>query len=152
MTQGNSIFSLQQPAQTSAHSVDTEPLQQPAKPAPGKRKPQPEIDVHLHDRGLSFEFVVKGKLTANTVHALEQSWLTAQSILADKALSVDLSGLSSVDEEGRRCLTRMTASGAHLKASSPPQSEDLLKSLGVPIIKPTRSKGVWLWYFRRLAE
>ena len=39
------------------------------------------MDIYLNDSIKSFEFVLKGDLTAGSVQNLEQAWITAASIL-----------------------------------------------------------------------
>jgi ABC-type transporter Mla MlaB component len=96
------------------------------------------MDIYLNDSIESFQFVLKGDLAAGSVRSLEQAWITATSILGGKDVSVEVSGLTAADDAGVELLYRMTASGARLTAALPPESEDLLRSLGIPVAAPAR--------------
>jgi len=96
------------------------------------------MEIYLNDSVKRFEFVLKGDLADGAVRSLEQAWLTATSILRGKDVSVEVSGLTAADEAGVRLLYRMTASGARLRVASPPESEELLRSLGIVLAAPAR--------------
>jgi len=96
------------------------------------------MDIYLNDSVKSFEFILKGDLAAASVRSLEQAWITARSILGGKEVSVEVSGLTAADDAGVELLYRMTASGVRLTAALPPESEDFLRSLGIPVAAPAR--------------
>jgi ABC-type transporter Mla MlaB component len=109
------------------------------------------MQMYLNDSVKSFEFVLHGELTGDAVQSLEQAWTTATSILNGKELRVDVSALTTADAGGIELLCRMTGSGARLRAPWPPQSEEFLRSLGVPVVAPPRRSGwPWIWGVRRL--
>ena len=109
------------------------------------------MDIYLNDSVTSFEFVLKGELSGAAVRSLEQAWVTATSILGGKEVSVEVSGLTAADDAGVELLYRMTASGARLTAALPPDSEELLRSLGIPVAAPVRrEKGTLLSSLGRL--
>lgn len=89
------------------------------------------MDIYQHDSAAMFRFVLRGRLNGDQVQDLECAWTTAKSILAGKDLAVDISGLVDADRAGLDLLFRMRTSGARLTAALPPESEDLLRSLGV---------------------
>ena len=97
--------------------------------------------MYLNDSVKSFEFVLQGELTGDAVQSLEQAWTTATSILNGKELLVDVSALAAADAEGIELLCRMTGSGARLTVARPPQSAELLRSLGVLVVMPPRRSG-----------
>jgi ABC-type transporter Mla MlaB component len=96
------------------------------------------MEIYLHDSATTFQFVLRGKLAGNAVRDLEQSWITAQSILGGKELVIDVSGITDADDAGVSLLSRMRESGARLIAAQPSQPEDFLRSLGVPAAAPRR--------------
>ena len=96
------------------------------------------MDLYLNDSVKSFEFVLRGDLAAGSVRSLEQAWITATSILGGKEVYVDVSGLTAADDAGVELLYRMIASGVRMRAALPPESEDLLRSLGIPVAAPAR--------------
>jgi len=94
------------------------------------------MEMYLHDSANSLQFVLRGGL-ANQVRDLEQAWTTARSILAGKALVVDVSGITDADESGVDLLSRIRESGARLTAALPPKSEEFLRSLGLRAAAPS---------------
>jgi anti-anti-sigma regulatory factor len=95
------------------------------------------FDMYLHDSATMFRFVLSGELTGHRVQDLAQAWTTAQSILKDNELVVDVSGLTGADEFGVDLLSRMRQSGARLTVALPPMSEEVLRSLGLPVPVPS---------------
>ncbi len=91
------------------------------------------IDIYQHDSATIFRFILRGDLAGQHVLELEHAWTTARSILEDKELVVDVSGISDADGEGVELLHRMRDAGARLTAALPPQSEEFLRSLGIPV-------------------
>jgi len=94
------------------------------------------MELYQHDNAAMFRFVLRGGLTGAYVTELEHAWTTAQSILNGRDLAVDVSAMTNADESGVDLLFRMRDSGAHLMAPLPPASEELLRSLGVPVAAP----------------
>src|ERR1035438_4324949 len=94
--------------------------------------------MYLNDSVKTFEFVLQGELTGNSVQSLEYAWITATSILNGKEVLVDVSALRAADAQGIELLDRMTGSGARLRAALPPHSEGFLGSLGVLVVAPPR--------------
>ena len=103
------------------------------------------MEIYLNDSVKRFEFVLTGDLADGAVRSLEQAWLTATSILGGKDVSVEVSGLTAADEAGVELLYRMTASGARLRAALPPDSEGLLRSLGIPVAALARREKATLF-------
>jgi len=99
------------------------------------------MTTYLNDSVQTFEFVLHGELTGDAVRSLEQAWITATSILNGKEVFVDVSALKAADTQGFDLLSRMTESGARLRATRPPRSEDFLRSLGVLVVAPPRRSG-----------
>jgi ABC-type transporter Mla MlaB component len=99
------------------------------------------MDMYQHDSATMFRFVLRGELIGDWVQDLEHAWNTAKSILGGKDLVVDISGITKADSLGVDLLSRMRESGARLTAALPPESEDLLRSLGVPMEAPGGRRG-----------
>jgi hypothetical protein len=111
------------------------------------------MDMYQHDSATMFQFVLRGGLAGDEVLDLEHAWNTAQSILAGRELVVDISGITSASLPGVELLSRMRKSGARLTAPLPPESRDLLRSLGVPAAaQHGRRCGTWAWRLLRLAR
>jgi ABC-type transporter Mla MlaB component len=94
------------------------------------------MDMYQHDSATMFQFVLQGDLIGDQVLELQHAWTTAKSILAGKELVVDISGMTNADPSGVDLLSRMRESGACLTAALPPASEEILRSLGVPVAAP----------------
>lgn len=99
------------------------------------------MDIYQHDSAAMFRFVLRGHLADEHVLELEHAWTTARSILQQKELVVDVSGISDADPQGAELLHRMRDAGARLTAALPPKSEELLRSLGIPTAPCGRTLG-----------
>lgn len=72
------------------------------------------MTIYQHDERARFRFQLRGPLVAHAARELECSWQTALSILGGKDLVVDITGVTEVDDVGRKLLNRMRESGAHI--------------------------------------
>ena len=109
------------------------------------------MQMYLNDSVETFEFVLRGELTGDAVQSLKYAWITATSILHGKEVLVDVSALTAADAEGIELLYSMAESGARLRATLPPHSEELLRSLGVLVVAPPRlGSRPWRLSLRRL--
>ena len=109
------------------------------------------MQMYLNDSVKTFEFVLQGELTADTVPSLEHAWITARSILHGKEVFVNVSALTAADAEGIDLLSRITASGARLKAAPQSRSMEFLRSMGVILVAPSRrGRRSWAAGLRRL--
>ena len=77
------------------------------------------MEMYQHDSPARFEFVLRGDLTGDPITDLEHAWNTAKSILGDKVLVVDISGIKTADAHGIALLSRMRESGARLTGVLP---------------------------------
>jgi len=66
----------------------------------------------IHDGASAFRFELEGALASGDVAELDQCWHTAASTIAGKALVVDLTSLTAIDESGRQLLDRWRQAGA----------------------------------------
>jgi ABC-type transporter Mla MlaB component len=94
------------------------------------------MELYQHDSPTLFRFVLRGDLAGDRVQNLEHAWATAKSILDRKELVVDVSGITDADTFGMDLLSRMRESGARLTAALRPESEELLRTLGLPVPAP----------------
>jgi anti-anti-sigma regulatory factor len=94
------------------------------------------MKMYQHDSAAAYRFILHGELAGERVVELEHAWNTAKSILDGKELVVDVSGITDADESGVGLLARMRESGACLTAALAPESEELLRSLGLPVPAP----------------
>jgi len=70
----------------------------------------------IHDGAAEFRFELEGAMESGDVAELEQCWRTAASTVAGKALVVDLTSLTRIDERGRQLLSRWREAGAQFIA------------------------------------
>lgn len=75
------------------------------------------IRISQIGNGSKRHLLVEGTLSDGWVDALEASWLEAQSQVNGKALCIDLSGVTYVDDKGRELLVRIIRGGAELRAA-----------------------------------
>ena len=102
------------------------------------------MEMFQHDSAMTFRFVLQGELTGHGVQELEYAWTTARSILGQKALEVEVSGITTADAGGVELLSRMRETGARLNAALPPESAELILSMGIPMAAPVRSGSAWI--------
>ena len=72
----------------------------------------------MHDGPTAFQFELAGDLNREGACRLDQDWRTASSSLGDRRLIVDMTFVTSVDEEARALITRWHREGALLVANS----------------------------------
>ena len=89
------------------------------------------MNLYQHDGPREYRFVLKGELSETSAQELEWAWQTAQSILKDKTVIVEVSEITTADSAASDLLFRMRESGAHIIAPRPPQCEELVRLLGL---------------------
>lgn len=67
---------------------------------------------YLHDDPSTFRLELAGALLAGNAAEVERVWRTGSSTLGTRAFVVDVEGLTSVDDAGRRLLGRWRQLGA----------------------------------------
>jgi len=67
-------------------------------------------------KGSARRLLVEGTLADDWVEVLEKSWLEAQARYGDP-MRVDLSGVTWIDDKGRKLIKRMLQDGAELRAT-----------------------------------
>jgi len=70
----------------------------------------------IHDAAAQFRFELEGALASGDAAELDQCWRTAASTIAGKALVVDVTSLTAIDESGRKLLNRLRQAGAEFVA------------------------------------
>ena len=68
-------------------------------------------------KGSARRLLVEGTLADDWVEVLEKSWLEAQASRNGEPMRVDLSGVTWIDDKGRKLLKRMLQDGAELRAT-----------------------------------
>lgn len=77
------------------------------------------MEMYQHDSSSEFRFVLRGSLEGSWVEELEHAWITAASILNGKELVINGAGLTGIDENGLRLLSRMRDNGGRFTTDSP---------------------------------
>ncbi|HXF41491.1 MAG TPA: hypothetical protein VN687_17375 [Blastocatellia bacterium] len=70
----------------------------------------------IHERS-SFRLIVEGSLSGASVNELERCWLDVKRATPDDRISVELTAVSYIDDNGRRLLKCMFSEGAELRAN-----------------------------------
>ena len=77
-----------------------------------------DLQYYMHDGSSAFRFELAGDLTGEGARRLERDWHTASSVIGHRTLIVDMTFVTSTDEEGRALLARWHADGAKVVAKS----------------------------------
>ena len=72
------------------------------------------LKVTVEERGDRVVFRVEGKLRGPWVIELERCWRSTSCRMKGKSFSVDLDGVSFVDDQGKALLTEMDSAGVEL--------------------------------------
>jgi hypothetical protein len=75
------------------------------------------LKITTHDSSEAITFQVEGKLVGAWAKELEQAWKASSASRNRKALIVDLTEASYIDEEGKRILVKLFRDGAFFKTS-----------------------------------
>jgi len=75
------------------------------------------LKISIEKNSRSTTLRVEGRLTGPWVDELERTWHSVTSGAADGRVSVDLTDVTFVSEEGKKLLETMYGGGAKLKAS-----------------------------------
>ncbi len=75
------------------------------------------LKITIEKNSRSTTLRVEGRLTGPWVDELERTWRSVTSDLTDGRVSVDLTDVTFVGEEGKKLLEAMYGEGAKLKAS-----------------------------------
>src|SRR5262249_23617365 len=73
------------------------------------------LRITIHDQDAAWRMQLEGKLVGAWVDETETVWRSAPE--SGKAIEIDLTDVTAVDDEGRRLLNAMRKAGAHLLAS-----------------------------------
>jgi hypothetical protein len=101
---------------------------------------------YMHDGPAAFRFEVAGSLDANDAARLEQDWRTASSTIGNRALIVDLSFVTAIDEAAQTLLQRWHAGGAQLVANTAASRELVQLITGSPFSQQPQKPTYEPWY------
>src|SRR5260370_11819988 len=103
------------------------------------------FDYYMHDGSAAFRFDLAGDLCQHTAQDLEQARLTAASVIGQRSLIVDLTGLTSLDAAGSKLLEEWHALGAQLTVISSEARARIQSMTGVPITLRGTRPGASKW-------
>jgi ABC-type transporter Mla MlaB component len=112
----------------------------------------------MHDGSDAFRFQLAGNLSKDAAQDLEQAWRSASSVIGEKRVIFDLSGLTSIDASGQDLLSAWTCQGALLGAIShhararlqimtQQPVTDLANATAVAAWRPLRTASPWVVAF-----
>jgi len=107
------------------------------------------LQYFMHGGPSAFRFELAGDLDNEGARRLQQDWCAASAVIGDRALIVDMTFVTSVDQEGRHLLARWYAEGAQLIAKSRVSRELAEAILGEPLamfasVGNTNADRTWL--------
>jgi len=71
------------------------------------------LTIHTSESGGATTLCLKGELAGSSVNEIERHWHLCRRA-GQRAVRLDLCGVSAIDEAGKRLLTRMFTDGAEL--------------------------------------
>jgi hypothetical protein len=89
------------------------------------------MDLYQHDSPSTLRFVLRGSLEGRWVREFQQAWVTATSILKGREIVIDVSGMTGIDDNGLKLLSRIRDAGGRLSARALPELPGLAGVLGV---------------------
>jgi hypothetical protein len=109
-----------------------------------------KLQYYMHDGPSAFRFELAGDLNNEGARRLQQDWRRASSMIGDRALIVDMTFVTSAENDGRSLLSRWYAEGAQLIAKSKVSRELAESIVGEPIpehpmnaLSAAASDGTW---------
>lgn len=100
----------------------------------------PTLKYYMHDGPAAFRFELAGELGTEGARELEQAWRTASAVIGDRALVIDMTFLTSVEEDARSLLARWHAEGARLVARTKASRELAETIVGEPLPQVTSDR------------
>jgi anti-anti-sigma regulatory factor len=101
---------------------------------------------YMHDASAAFRFQLRGDLSDERTQDLEQARQTASSIMGERRLVVDLTGLTSIDAAGRRLLKEWQVLGAQMTVISAKEQAriQLISGVAVVVVGSKAKASRWL--------
>jgi len=90
-------------------------------------------NFYIHDLATSFCIEIGGGFSGQAVQQVEQSWLTASSVIGNRALVIALGNVTNIDPDGRALLLRWHQGGAQFIAKSPLANQLIGAITGEPV-------------------
>ncbi len=103
----------------------------------------PGLDYYIHDGPTAFRLQLVGVINGDGARRLEQVWHTASSLIMGKSPIIDITFVTTVEQEGRSLFLRWQEAGGHFVANSN-ASRSLAESIfgaQLPQPEPRRAVG-----------
>jgi hypothetical protein len=94
------------------------------------------LDYYIHDGPAVFGSKLKGFIDNEGARRLSQVWRTASSLIGERRPMIDITFVTSVEEEGRRLLIDWHQAGVQFVANSKASRAMAESILGVPVPEP----------------
>jgi anti-anti-sigma regulatory factor len=104
------------------------------------------LEYYIHDGAAAFRFQLAGELSQDSARDLEQARHTASSTFQRRRLVVDLTGITHIDDSGRRLLDEWHSRGAELVVVSPRAKARIHSMINLPVtvVRPKTESCAWL--------
>src|SRR5260370_30273969 len=101
---------------------------------------------YMHDASAAFRFQLSGNLSRERTQDLEQARQTASSVIGERRLIVDLTGLASIDAAGRKLLKEWQVLGAQMTVISAKEQAriQLMSGVAVAVVGSKARASRWL--------
>lgn len=99
------------------------------------------LDFYMHDGPTAFQFELAGDLNHEGARRLDRAWRTASPVIGDRKLIVDMTFVTSADEQGRALLACWYRERARLVANSKSSRELAESIVGERLPEPTAGAG-----------
>jgi ABC-type transporter Mla MlaB component len=110
---------------------------------------KPAFEYYIHDESKSFRIELSGYLNRETATQAGQVWRTASSTFGNRQRLVDVTRLTSMDEEGSALLTGWHRDGVEIIAKSKDSRLLAESAIGEPLPDPEKKRGMaWLRQLR----
>ncbi len=104
----------------------------------------PGLDYYIHDGPTAFRFQLAGVIDGDGARRLEQVWHTASSLIIGKSPIIDITFVTTVEQEARSLFLRWQEAGGHFVANSK-ASRSLAESIfGAQLPQPESRRRSWL--------
>ncbi|HTW63796.1 MAG TPA: hypothetical protein VME17_04230 [Bryobacteraceae bacterium] len=94
------------------------------------------LEYYIHDSPSAIRFELTGCMNGEGARRLEQVWRTSSSLIGHRRPIIDISLVSSVDEQGESLLARWYEEGAQFVANSKTSRVLAERILGAPLPEP----------------
>lgn len=98
------------------------------------------LDYYIHDGPAVFSFQLKGFINDEGARRLDQVWRTASSLIAERRPIIDITFVTSAEEEGRQLLIDWHRAGVQFVVNSPASRALAESILGLPVPAPKASR------------